>query len=46
MVRINQRLSKNDILWSGGRKDNNLGNVVRCEGIATTDDDVRSDMIK
>lgn len=34
VVRIDQRLSKNDILSSGSRKDDNLGNVIGRKRIA------------
>lgn len=39
VVRINQRLCKNDVLSSGSRKDDNLGNVIRRKRIAAAIDE-------
>lgn len=41
VVRVDEWLSKNDILSSGSRKDNNLGNVIRRKRIAAADEHVR-----
>jgi hypothetical protein len=41
VIGVEERLSNDDILSPSGSKDNHLGNIVRCEGVAATDNSVR-----